>query len=467
MDVARENFYSDKNKANVDQYDFVEKPSEDVFCPVTFDVLLDPYQTRCCGNHLSREAYQQLQRDRKHCPMCNKTRFIAVEDKYHRRKVLSLKVRCPHKSAEPEKLKVKEGPCGCKWEGELGSLKQHLSADSTTGQCEYVSVDCPNSCGERVQRRNLEEHKSQHCPLRSFTCQYCNYEATYQDVTKKHWQVCKKYPVECPNGCGEKEIELQHLKEHLEKTCPLEVIECNFSFAGCETQLRRRVMAAHTTQNIEAHLSLLAVDNKQKAAKIKEQEDLIKKQEDRAKQLEEQVCRQEKQLGKQSDHITALLNLIEKGNCNLVIPPVEVCVDRFEERKEEENEYYSLPFYSHPGGYKMCLSVDANGRGSGKGTHVSVYIHLMKGEFDNLLKWPFHGDITIKVKKGTSEKHSKSVLTLDEKDDVCCTGKPKHEMNSDSVGYPKYISHSSLYSGGYLRNNSLVFCVSDVVVHSK
>ena len=192
------------------EYDFVEQPSEEFFCPVTLAVLLEPYLTPCCGYHLSQEAYQRLQGQP--CPMCRKDNFTAMRDKYYKRRVLSLKVRCPHKAE------------GCEWEGELGSLEQHLNTNSSAGECRYVDVDCPYACGERVQRRSLEEHKSQHCPLRPFTCQYCNHKATYQEVTKDHWPVCEKCPLPCPNECGEKRIERQHLKKHLEQTCPLEKV---------------------------------------------------------------------------------------------------------------------------------------------------------------------------------------------------------------------------------------------------
>ena len=40
-------------------------------------------------------------------------------------------------------------------------------------------------------------------------------------------------------------------------------------------------------------------------------------------------------------------------------------------------------------GYKLCLRVYLNGDGSGRGTHISFFITVMKGEFDPLLPWPF------------------------------------------------------------------------------
>jgi len=69
----------------------------------------------------------------------------------------------------------------------------------------------------------------------------------------------------------------------------------------------------------------------------------------------------------------------------------------YEETKKGDGQWYSPPFYTHPQGYKMCLRVDANGCGDGKGTHISVFAFLMQGEFDDILKWPFQGRVVIQL----------------------------------------------------------------------
>ena len=45
----------------------------------------------------------------------------------------------------------------------------------------------------------------------------------------------------------------------------------------------------------------------------------------------------------------------------------------------------------------MCLNVEANSSSAGKGTHVSVFAFLMRGEFDDHLKWPFQGHVTVVI----------------------------------------------------------------------
>ena len=78
------------------------------------------------------------------------------------------------------------------WVGELGSLDQHLGDDSLEGECQYTEIACPNLCGGRVQRRDLDGHNGSLCPKRQFTCTHCAYEATYQEITEDHWPKCNK-----------------------------------------------------------------------------------------------------------------------------------------------------------------------------------------------------------------------------------------------------------------------------------
>ena len=66
-------------------------------------------------------------------------------------------------------------------------------------------------------------------------------------------------------------------------------------------------------------------------------------------------------------------------------PPWVFKMEGFQEKKKSE-EWYSDPVYSHFGGYKMCIGVHANGLHEVKGTHVSVSVHLMRGDNDNNLK---------------------------------------------------------------------------------
>ena len=42
----------------------------------------------------------------------------------------------------------------------------------------------------------------------------------------------------------------------------------------------------------------------------------------------------------------------------------------------------------------MFIQMDG---GDGKGTHISIFTFLMRGSYDDHLKWPFRGNITIQI----------------------------------------------------------------------
>ena len=350
----------------------------------------------------------------------------------------------------------------------MEDVDQTASVEAPTnskGSEEYQFPDKPprgnylcSFCGDRFSKDDLEEHKSQHCPLRPFTCQYCNHEATHQEVTKDHWPVCEKLPLPCPNKCGEEEIEQQHLKEHLAQACPLEVIKCEFSYAGCGAQLQRRLMSAHLKDNAEAHLSMV----------VQEVPNLKHTIQDKIEQMEKQLKLQADQIRQQESIIKMqfkTLQMLAKGKNRLVTPAVDIAVDDFKRHKRSADQWYSPPFYTHVGGYKMCLRVDTNGLCSGKGTHVSVYVYLMKGEFDDRLKWPFSGEVVVEL-KAAKPPHFQMIITLDDKVSSECVRRPSEERNSKGWGKPHFISHVDLQGGGFLKDNSLIFCVRKVIVKS-
>lgn len=60
-----------------------------------------------------------------------------------------------------------------------------------------------------------------------------------------------------------------------------------------------------------------------------------------------------------------------------------------EAQGKEGIELISPSWYTSQFGYKLQASLFLNGNGTGEGTHLSLYIKLLPGEYDALLKWPF------------------------------------------------------------------------------
>ena len=69
-------------------------------------------------------------------------------------------------------------------------------------------------------------------------------------------------------------------------------------------------------------------------------------------------------------------------------------VNEVEKRIEEAKtgkilSLYSPPFFTSLHGYRMCLRLYLDGDGQGKGSHVSLFLVIMKSDYDDLLTWPF------------------------------------------------------------------------------
>jgi len=151
------------------------------------------------------------------------------------------------------------------------------------------------------------------------------------------------------------------------------------------------------------------------------------------------------------------------------IPPLDFTMTDFEKLKKDDNHWHSPPFYSHIGGYKMRLRVCANGRGRNEGTHVSLFVHLMQGEHDDHLKWPFRGDVTVQVLDQRREKDhvADAVQFSHRRSDGTCDRVIEREAAKRGAGIYNFIAHSDLdYNSAknteYLRDDCLTFRVTNV-----
>lgn len=58
-----------------------------------------------------------------------------------------------------------------------------------------------------------------------------------------------------------------------------------------------------------------------------------------------------------------------------------------------DSAFHTSAFYTAKYGYKLCLRLYLNGDGTGKRTHLSLFIVIMRGEYDALLPWPFRNKV--------------------------------------------------------------------------
>jgi regulator of replication initiation timing len=135
----------------------------------------------------------------------------------------------------------------------------------------------------------------------------------------------------------------------------------------------------------------------------------------------------------------------------------------FEEYRMDGDEWYSPHFCTHPNGYKMCLCVFPNGDGPGKGTHLSLSLYLMRGEFDDQLKWPFRGNITIKlVDQEKNKDHVVETIYFDaHASRKVCEQVTNKDRSSIGRGISKLIPLAELRQK-HLKNNCIKLFVQRV-----
>ena len=385
-------------------YQFLEEPSEDLKCSVCLSVLRDPHLTSCCGHHFCETCIKPIKSRTNRCPLCQEKGFTSMLDKSLCRVVNELKLRCPNSSK------------GCKWSGELKSVETHFDTE-----CTYVKVTCAY-CNALVLRTRLENHHTK-CPRRPFTCKACGLVDAWQTIVHSHQPKCLSSQVSCPNKCGSK-VMRKNMKNHL-KNCRLEMVSCEFEFAGCSEPICRKDTATHAKENVSQHLSLMAATFKSELAKRDKEIDSLKI-----------IIKQQASPG---------LRLQDSF-------PVVLCMPRFQ-CYVSKDRWFSDPFLSHPNGYRLCLSVYPNGTGKGAASHLSVFAHVMLGDDDEALSWPFQGTIHLSLVVGR-KKTVKKYLKFGRGTPEAATKRvTSGSMNKLGQGLPLFVELSELIDCKELKFN--------------
>ena len=173
------------------------------YCPIAKEIMLEPVKMLCCGKHSSMTAIQHCLTNEKPCPFCMSNSIKFKVDLSLKEKIKSVRISCPHKQE------------GCHWMGEIRHLAKHLIEESKNS-CKYGIIDCPSSCGKKVQRHSTKKHLQQ-CSIynRLLECKYCGSKFS---PASTHLDSCFKFPVHCPYNCGT-QVERGEVMSHLKK-CP-------------------------------------------------------------------------------------------------------------------------------------------------------------------------------------------------------------------------------------------------------
>ncbi len=396
-------------------YEFLVEPSSLYFCSICTKVLRNPHLTGCCGHEFCQACLEKWHKTSKKrtCPHCRATNFDHMLNKRTEREISQLKVRCNNRKQ------------GCKWEGELLAIENHLKV------CGFLQLHC-EKCLQVLKRMELEKHRSEECRCRTSKCTCCGKEAAYwMIVSIGHMSECPGYPVNCPNGCGESEIKRSMVQLH-QSVCPLEFVECPFRDANCQTRLLRKDLQSHSEASSQQHLQglltafqqmkfSLSQTQKQLTAQgqhltelrmfkanldssmkgiASEVDDLLALKETTVKQatalrsIKSLAASSVLQLSKKHPVVSFSMPNYSSYVSVPSVPPIKrkprdpdssVVSRNTSELVDKSKVWKSQPFFVQDG-YKMFLQVTVT-RGS-----LSVKLCLLEGELDDQLNWPCNVD---------------------------------------------------------------------------
>lgn len=311
----------------------------------------------------------------------------------------------------------------------FGNIEMH------TGRLLYLHLSfvnlqepiyCEAKCGARILRGRMSIHRVKDCAKRLRRCPHCSREFS-ADTLAAHGATCSRSPLPCPQRCDTGPIPRADIESHLRDECKALAIPCTFKEAGCRFKGPRNLLESHLEASTASHLSLMV-----------------------------------SLAGRQGQQIQMLKGAVAKLSTNytgtLLWKVSDWSAKMVEAKTKDGLELVSPPFYTSQYGYKLQASMFLNGNGPGEGTHVSVYIKVLPGDYDALLKWPFAHSITFTLfEQGTINCGGQGGVAESFVPDPSWTNfqRPSHEPDSLGFGFPKFIAHEMLTRRSFIKDDTV------------
>ncbi|NWZ31944.1 TRAF2 factor, partial [Asarcornis scutulata] len=382
---------------------------------------------------------------------------------------------------EISELKVHCVTPGCSWSGIMKNFEEHQSL------CEYALIPCHTGCGHMVMRKNLADHLEDGCVNNVTVCQKCKRSLS----SSEYQRVCCSVagPVSCSPpipvspkklegtwldlaSCGScvesinhvflqgskekmKEHEktavgvhmlllLQHIKQLKESLCTVSKAANGF-IPPSQLNLENKL---HVFENIVSVLNKEVETSNLEITAFRRQSELdqniIRGLELKIAELHR--CLTQKDAGLSNLHKSLLFSEQASYDGVFLWKITDVGRKLQDSVTGRTVSLYSPAFYTAKYGYKVCLRIYLNGDGTGKGTHVSLFFVVMKGDYDALLPWPFRHKVTFMLLDQNNREHIIDAFRPDLTS--ASFQRPVNDMNVAS-GCPMFLPLTKLQSPKY------------------
>ena len=205
-------------------------------------------------------------------------------------------------------------------------------------------------------------------------------------------------------------------------------------------QIQRREVESHLQADMRLHLDLACVKLGDTQKTLEETTRKLQKLEKSVSVLEKGIHCSDEKFDSFTWRIDGFSEVLRKA------------------KSEEEPDTESSPFYRY--GYKCKIGIYPNGFGSGENTHLTVYLVIMKGEYDATLTWPFDKKFTFTLIDQQENEHNREniVESCTSNPKLSCFARPVEEENN-GWGFHQFVSHEQLQKKHYIVDDTIFFQV--------
>ncbi|VVC28103.1 Hypothetical protein CINCED_3A015109 [Cinara cedri] len=127
--------------------------------------------------------------------------------------------------------------------------------------------------------------------------------------------------------------------------------------------------------------------------------------------------------------------------------------------KPSQTQRYSEGFYTSSTGYKVCGRINM----SSDNRNLSLFIHMMRGDYDDTLVWPFSGRITLSLIHPKNQEQTICLKMQSSDESVAfrrCSfgnnGNDTPHLNPRAFGYTEFVAIDEVLDKGFIENDTIV-----------
>lgn len=272
---------------------------------------------------------------------------------------------------------------------------------------------------------------------------------------------------------------------HLEQLCLNVRVKCPLHIVGCTFEGLRSEVNKHVTAQLSSHLGGYF---KYMGERMESGDSSSQQQADQEGTL---IQQQQKEMEELKYRVTLLINEVQhlkhqlketkEAPMRLGIPLQKIelrkqagyfCdgiytwrVEKFRDCCQDAvsgscTAKYSPSFYTslYPG-YNLCMRINLNGVDDGVGKHMALFIHLVRGDHDDFLEWPFAKKFRLSILDQSEDeevhRHISKILVAESKWQLSCQ-RPMAPHNYYGMGYPKFAPIELICQPRYTENDTLL-----------